>query len=271
MTLANTSELLIQNNAIGVTPQEQAIETSTRGIYLLDSSSNTVKSNVISTKTYTGISINSWRGQANDNIVQGNYIGVNSAGDDLSAGEYGISVKGLNNTIGGASNINDGNTIANYRGGVGLFSVDASQGLFSTGNRILGNSIYNNRAIGIDLDIYSVAANDDLDVDAGNNGLQNFPVIDDVSSQSISGTLHSEANTEYRIEFFENSACSPSEQGQGQKYLGFTTVTTDNDGNANFNHGRQSLAAGVFVSATATNLTTGNTSEFSICVENSND
>ncbi len=271
MTLANTSELLIQSNAIGVTPQEQAIETSTRGIYLLDSSSNTVKSNVISTKTYTGISINSWQGQANDNIVQGNYIGVNSAGDDLSAGEYGISVKGLNNTIGGASNINDGNTIANYRGGVGLFSVDASQGLFSTGNRILGNSIYNNRAIGIDLDIYSVAANDDLDVDAGNNGLQNFPVIDDVSSQSISGTLHSEANIEYRIEFFENSACSPSEQGQGQQYLGFTTVTTDNDGNANFNHGRQSLAAGVFVSATATNLTTGNTSEFSICVENSND
>ncbi|MGH1542729.1 MAG: CSLREA domain-containing protein [Arenicella sp.] len=267
MSLYNVSGLQIENNTIGTTPQEQNLDESTRGIYLLDSSNNNVKGNVISAKIYTGIAVTTWHGAADDNILQGNYIGVNSTGDALSSGAHAITIKGMNNLVGGV-HIGEGNTLTNYSNGVTTFAVDASQAVFSQGNQIFGNSIYNNSSKGIDLDVYSVAVNDSLDADVGNNGVQNFPAITAVTSEAIGGTLHSEPNSTYRVEFFASNECGASGYGQGEQFLGFTHVTTDDEGNVDFSHGRQSLSIGVFVTATATNSVTGNTSEFSQCVEN---
>jgi titin len=75
------------------------------------------------------------------------------------------------------------------------------------------------------------------------------------------------------VEFFASPTADPSGHGQGQVYLGYTTVTTDGSGNASF--AALVLFAGPtgwVVSATATALTgtntvnmiaSGDTSEFS--------
>src|SRR5207245_1836975 len=40
--------------------------------------------------------------------------------------------------------------------------------------------------------------------------------------------------TNFRVEFFANPEPGPNEVAQGKVYLGFTTVTTDGNGNASF-------------------------------------
>jgi hypothetical protein len=71
------------------------------------------------------------------------------------------------------------------------------------------------------------------------------------------------ANTTFRVEFYSNTTPDPSSYGQGQTYLGFTMVTTDASGKASFTaSGLPSIAGQGCLSATATNLTTGGTSEF---------
>src|SRR5262249_27042022 len=69
-----------------------------------------------------------------------------------------------------------------------------------------------------------------------------------------------------RIEFFANTTADPSGYGQGRTYLGFINVTTDGPGNASFPPPAISLpplpAGQSIISATATNLTTGDASPF---------
>ena len=103
--------------------------------------------------------------------------------------------------------------------------------------------------------------NDDGDGDIGSNNLQNYPVVSSAVSGSTS--LNSTANTEFRIEFFANTACDPSGNGEGQTFLGFENVTTDGTGNVSFS---TTVAVGQFITATTTDPA-GNTSEFSECIE----
>jgi hypothetical protein len=127
----------------------------------------------------------------------------------------------------------------------------------STGNSILGNSIHDNGGLGILLNSTN---------NANNN--QAFPVLTSVansgSGTTISGTLQSVASTTFRIEFFANAAADPSGFGQGQTFLGYKTVTTNSSGAGTFTFALATpLPAGqTIVSATATNLTTGDTSQF---------
>ncbi len=84
------------------------------------------------------------------------------------------------------------------------------------------------------------------------------------------GTMHSAANTTYRIELFANDACDPSGYGEGQRFMVDTTATTDGTGSAEF-HGGISVSSflltpGMFITATATDPN-GNTSGFSQCVQ----
>jgi hypothetical protein len=66
----------------------------------------------------------------------------------------------------------------------------------------------------------------------------------------------------YRIEFFADPAPDASGHGQGQTFLGFVTVTSDSTATfAAILAGP--LSAGQAVSATATFLGNGDTSEFS--------
>ena len=152
---------------------------------------------------------------------------------------------------------------ANGRDGIAIV------GITSTGNAILGNSIHSNSRRGIELAEDGVAPNDGGDSDAGPNHLPNFPIlavaISDSSGTLLEGTLDSSSNATFRLELFSNSTCDPSGQGEGETFLGTTSVTTDGSGNANFTVTLSAIVdVGHFVTATATDPE-GNTSEFSQC------
>ena len=144
-----------------------------------------------------------------------------------------------------------------------------------TGNAILGNSIYSNSSMAIDLggNNSTPTLNDSNDSDSGTNGLQNFPVLKTATTTNgnttITGKLNSTANTTYRIEFYSNPYGTAESTGYGEArtYLGSASVTTDANGNATINATLNgvSLTAGSTVTATATvdsGGTYGSTSEF---------
>jgi parallel beta-helix repeat protein len=234
-----------ENNIIGgTTPQEgNVISGNQMGVYFLGD-------------------------QTTGNRVIGNYIGTQADGSTPLPNTLYSNVvafkAGVNNRIGGTA-VGEGNTIA-FSGSSGI-QVTGGKGL-----AILGNSIFSNNTLGIDLDNEAdgltsdgVTPNDLGDGDTGGNGLQNFPVLNSATASNgnitIGGTLNSIPNTNFRVEFFDNTVLDPSGNGEGQTYLNFVNVTTDATGNANFIS--PPLTATGAIVTNATNLTTNETSEFS--------
>jgi hypothetical protein len=115
-----------------------------------------------------------------------------------------------------------------------------------------------------------VTPNDLGDADEGSNNLQNFPVLTTATCTGVativSGSLNSIANSSYTIEFFANTSCDTSGYGEGQTFIGSTTITTNGSGNVTFYKALQPVAAGLFITATATDAS-NSTSEFSACIE----
>ncbi|MEM8499380.1 MAG: LamG-like jellyroll fold domain-containing protein [Pseudomonadota bacterium] len=239
------------------------------GVFLSDSSGNNVigglnvaDRNVISGNDVRGVYLSS----GDSNSVFGNYIGIGADGTTaLGNGNSGVTISSSNNTI-GSTTPNAPNTIAHH-------TDDGVYVLSGTGNEISANYIHSNADLGIDLSGAAVTLNDGLDVDGGSNNQQNFPIIhsvntDGVSVISLSGTFNSNANVDYRIEFFSNASADSSEHGEGEVYIGAVNVTTDVAGNANFDSTlTAAVAVGRFISATATATsngagTLGDTSEF---------
>ena len=140
------------------------------------------------------------------------------------------------------------------------------------GITISANKIESNGALGIDLFNQSgagVTPNDAGDGDNGGNGLQNFPVLQSANIVTggtvVTGTFNSLSNSQFSLEFFGNPQCDPSGFGEGARFLGSLTVTTNGSGNATFQMTVARAAVGSSITATATHLATGNTSEFSAC------
>jgi hypothetical protein len=214
----------------------------------------------------------------------GNFI---SGGIDL----IGPSVTGnvfQGNTIDGRLGFNDGaydNLIGGTTPGAGnvflsdgVLLIDDASSPGSIGNAILGNSFVDSATKPITLkEAFSAgyvpdvgAVNDSGDADTGPNGAQNYPVITSsyAGPSSIAiGTFNSTPGDTFRIEFYASPAGGAAGQGGGLRYLGFTTVTTDANGNASFTAtGLGDSAVGEEIDATATVLTGPNansTSEFS--------
>jgi len=200
------------------------------------------------------------------NLVVGNRIGVGPTGSALQNGGQGILIRGSGNRLGGAAP-GEGNEIANNAPGI---EVE-----LGTGNAIRGNSIHDNRprfigfgGLGIDLAPFGMTANDAGDADGGVNLLQNFPLLNSTTasgaSTRVQGTLNSRASATFALDFFSNPDCDPSGNGEGLKYLGSTSVSTDGNGNASFDVTLPVAAEGRQITATATDAD-GNTSEFSPC------
>ena len=222
--------------------------------------------NVISGNNQSGINVSNTGA-----VIKGNYIGVQADGATaLQNNASGITiVSSAGGTTVGGTAAGEGNVIA----------FNLSDGIQVTGgslnNRFSGNSIFSNGStapnLGIDLlGTDGVNANDAGDPDTGSNNLQNFPVLASVISgganTTIQGTLNSTANTQFTVEFFANPACDASGNGEGQTFLGSTSVTTDGSGNAAISATLAvATSAGQAVTATATDPS-GNTSEFSACV-----
>ena len=178
-------------------------------------------------------------------------------GTGLTVSANGVTVRGLEVTkfsrigisVTGSDDVVAGNAIAfNGTGGVVV-------GPGAVGVTIQANSIYGNFGPGIDL-------GNDGQTPNTPNGPQNFPVLTGFSGGTVSGSLNSTPNRSFRIEFF--SSPTNGTAGQGKTFLGFTTVTTDGSGNVNFLAAIASPPAGEGLTATATDLLTGGTSEFTV-------
>jgi hypothetical protein len=198
--------------------------------------------------------------------IQGNFIGTDLTGTLPIPNQIGILVDFGPNTLIGGTAPGTANLIAfNTLSGISL--PPANQ----TGISILANGIHSNGALGIDLNGGSVSANDALDADGNSNGGQNFPVLTAATSNgggtTVTGSLPSTPNTNgFRVEFFSSPACDPSGNGEGQFFLGSTTVNTNAAGDGPFNvGGLPPVTVGHLITATAA-APDGSTSEFSACI-----
>jgi len=133
-------------------------------------------------------------------------------------------------------------------------------------NRIRGNSIADNSGLGIDLGGDGITPNDVGDADSGVNNLLNFPTLSKTvlgTNTTAVGSYNGLANTMIAIDFYASAAADASGNGEGTRYLGSTTITTDGAGDATFSvNTLSSTASGEFVTAVAIDPQ-GNTSEFS--------
>jgi len=205
---------------------------------------------------------------ASNNRVLGNLIGTNVTGTvrlgsartaSANAGvliHEGITGGATNNTVGGTIP-GSANIIAFF--GKGVVIGDAPSDTGTIGNSVLGNSIFSNIGPGIDLGNDGHTQNGANPGPFPNNG-QFFPDLTTITTTSISGSLTSAAGT-YRLEFFASPGRAPA--FQGKTFLGFTTVTLAAAGTQMFTVTGLTIPVGMTVTATATNLATGDTSEFS--------
>ena len=274
----NSTGALVQGNLIGTNVAGTAALPNAIGIRLrTNANGNTIGGNtpaarnVVSGNGFTGILLDN--GSPN-NVIQGNYIGVDISGiAPLPNNGPGIALFDFSdNTAIGGTAPGAGNVIAfNPAEGIAVGEEEGDVGVIRVA--ILGNSIHSNALLGIDLlaaGAPGVNPNDAGDPDTGDpNLLQNFPVITSAAAGggnvTIAGTLNSTASTTFRLEFFSNTACDPSGFGEGQSFLGATTVNTDGAGNAAFAGLVFPLPGGeLIITSTATDPV-GNTSEFSQC------
>ncbi len=199
--------------------------------------------------------------------IRGNHIGIGADGTTpVGTGRAGISVFGSPSTQIGGTAAGEGNIIANS-GGDGIVApygfIDAA---------ILGNSIYDNAGLGIDLGGNSdlgngVTANDSGDGDTGGNDLLNYPIINSITADGSTSVdydinLDVPTNTDgYRVEFFRNSAADSTGYGEGETYLGAAEVA-HGGGNLNFTGtftAAVTVSPGDLISATATRLSSPST------------
>jgi CSLREA domain-containing protein len=189
--------------------------------------------------------------QTRAHTIRGNAIGVASDGSALR-NSTAIRIEGA------AQNTIDANTIANSLfGGVVVIGYDALD------NAIRRNAIYDNGS-SIDLDNDGATQNDFMDLDAGANDHQNFPVISvgsDDTTTWIGGTLDTSALGTFELDFFASPTCGGH---YAKQYVGTTTVSTNSNGTATLLVPFPRMPDGTVITATAT-TESGSTSELSAC------
>jgi hypothetical protein len=246
--LSNGSSNTVQGNFIGTdNTGTKSVPNSDRAVV----SGMAVSNNIIGgTATGAGnlISGNLDRGLTLDgpnNIVQGNSIGTDVTGTKpLGNGRTGVEIGGTGNLVGG-TNSGAANIIAfNGVNGGGVFTtngVDIKPGV--TGYAILGNSIFDNLGLGID-------------VNADGLVTPGFPVLTVVSNTGattvIKGTFT--PNVTFRLELFTNPTADPSGYGEGKTLLTSTLLATDAGGNFTLNWPAP-ITPGVIITATGNGMT----------------
>jgi parallel beta-helix repeat protein len=243
--------------------------------------------NIISGNQGYGVSIQGFSTGPNTsgNVVAGNFIGTDITGTRSLANTLdGVRIfqGATNNRIGTDINgVGLGNVIAN-NGGAGVDLTDSG----TRDNSILGNSIHDNAGLGINLGKgepigHGIGLGQDGLAGNGNdlgkggpngNGInllslpndgQNSPVLGLVGDGIISGTLSSTPGASFRLEFFASRSPDSNGSAQGETYLGSLVVMTDDSGQVSFNFAYTPVTGDPILTATATNILTLDTSEFS--------
>jgi hypothetical protein len=205
------------------------------------------ETNVISANNSSGITLVS---TATDVRIQGNIIGR----DPFNLINFPNTLDGItltnvgNNAIGGT-----GAGEANVIAGNGRNGVKITSGGNGWANLITRNSIFGNHVLvtgmGIDLDhdpegvdpTDNLTPGPDPNTAYANYG-QNAPVISTgvnaphynpvTGSTTVSWTLETSATTPVTLEFFVSDAAGAFAHGEGQKYIGTVSTSTDGTGHA---------------------------------------
>ncbi|HEY0369082.1 MAG TPA: M12 family metallopeptidase [Chthoniobacterales bacterium] len=256
---SDTSGNIVEGNFIGLDASGLvALPNQYSGIDLfLGASGNTIGGtsggarNYVSGNNVGGSGMSISGSGTNNNLVQGNTIGLNIAGAVVPNAYQGIAIFGgasnnaIGGTVNGASNVIAGNTFE----GVAVFD------LASVANAIEQNSIFGNNFRGIG--IYSNANNSAA---APTVSSASVSTAANPNGTDLSGGLTRAANTNFRIEFF----ASPAGSDEGKTFIGVTNVLTSGGGLAPFGpvHLAAAMPDGTVITATATDAS-GNTSQFS--------
>jgi hypothetical protein len=246
--------------------------------------------NIIAFNGGLGLSLDSNGFQLEGNLIHDNGLGGVSVVDDNTITSATIT----DNTI--THNGGPGVWVRGNPLDITYAQIYIGPSGFPTGVRIQQNSITGNGGLGIDFGAIPVDANGsptndvnqwDHDIPDGipqngspvgiNNG-QMFPVLLSAAvtstSTALAGTLTGTPGATYEIEFLANTQpghpnpanpSDPNRYGEGETSLGIRTVTIGADGIGYFfATDLPTLPAGAaFLTATATNPLTGDTSEFS--------
>ena len=270
IVLLGGSNSVIQGNVIGLDAAGGPLGNGYSGITVagnnvLIGGTGVGAGNVISGNDNFGVSVLPVIGGDPDPVgvvIEGNRIGTNQTGTLFPGnGTAGINITGTGHRIGTAVSF-FGSNIITHSGAQGIR-------VYGNANVMIGtNEIYDNGALGIDLNFDGVTGNDVSDPDAGPNQLQNYPVISSAlkvgALTTISGNLNSIPNSSYTIRLYLNPSCDPSGFGEGTALQAEFSVTTNLVGDAPFNDVQPGLPTGFYLTATATD-SAGNTSEFSQC------
>ena len=247
----------VQGNYIGTKANGTGDLGNGYGISIVGNDKNTIggttagTANLIAGNDLSGIQLIS---TASGNMIQGNFIKAN--------GENGILALSGPNTIGGGNQI--------YSNGLdGIRIQSPGSGINVTGNQIFGNGGLGINLVGGTEDAFGTTANDNDDPDPGANHLQNYPVLGSVLRSTsgqltvVPGTVNSRPSTTYRIDIYV-AVVDASGHGEGQILRDSQVITTNSGGDKSFSFNISAILAGQVVTATATAVTAGETSEFSI-------
>lgn len=266
---------VIRGNYIGTAADGRSpLRNAADGVYLQDAVGTLVgglssgDANVIAWNGYNGVFL---YGDSHGNDIAGNFIGTNPGGEQTGNGTVAAFADGVffaqfGAAVGPSGNTVRRNTIA-YNADSAI-AVDVDPSAATVGNTFSANAVFGNGGVAIDLGSDGATPNDPLDADAGPNRFQNFPVLAPTTGpvygvRVVSGTLESTPNRTFRIEFFAGLPGGP-----GGVPLGSVVVGTNQSGQSRqFQFRYKAVPGRPFITATATDLVTGDTSEFSAAVE----
>lgn len=232
------------------------------GVSLFQATNNTVggpipgSRNVIACNGDDGVGLL----QANDNLIENNFIGTDASAS-ACLGNFKDGVR-IEDAVG--NRVVHNTITCNSRAAISILGA-------SLNNRVSENAIFDNGALGIDLNGDGVTFNDPSDLDTGPNDLRNFPIITSIEETDggllVSGVLPTLMPQLQTIEIYR-AMPDPSGYGEGGQFLvqakpdaeGRFSVLMPASGGAN--QLVRPLTNGDQLTATAIDIA-GNTSEFS--------
>ena len=267
----------VDTNLIGVYVDGVSNAGNQVGVYVTNSPANVITRNQISFNNLAGVFVTG-AGSKNE-LIGGNYIGV-IAGTLGSGGNSGPGIQidnGASGTVVGMPYAGTGPSFGNYIGynnGPGVW-VTAGAG---NSNTIIGNAIYRNQGLAVDLGALGPDANGSPS--GGANAMQAFPTIKNAFYTSaadwveISLQENAFPATDVQIDLYASAACSEnaSQRGDENVYIGPISASPDSSGLVHrwVKFPPQTFSGFVVLSATATTAN-GNTSDIGNCASPSND
>jgi parallel beta-helix repeat protein len=270
------SNNIIAGNSIGTDLHDTIpLGNGGDGIDIVNSSGNTIGATVTASNTVpaTGgnfIDFNHGNGLLISGVLaQANQFTGNLIGTDMDGtADQGNLLAGVRFDTGANGNYLRMNR-SSFNGRQG-FVLEPDAG---AGNALFDNSVTGNALGGIDLNDDGPSLNTPNSPHAGPNHMQNYPVIKSAAAAGgmtvIQVSLNSTPGRQFDLEFFANDSLDANGYAQGETVLtlgGNQTlypVTTDSSGNATATVTFPSYLKGKYITATATDLTSADSSEFS--------